>query len=232
MFDDLREDLRRYGATPREQLRALVLVPGVWATVAYRFARWAHTAQLPAVVRRVMNIAATLTSLLAEVLTNIEIPPGAKIGAGLFIPHTGYIVLASGVVVGRRCTLTQGVTIGHAAGGGDNNRRAHAYPVIGDRVYVGPGAVIIGAVTVGDDALIGAGAIVTRSVPPRGVAVGNPARVISSKGSFDVVSYAGMEHDAARLAALDEAAAAAAVTPPHDSMNAEGQIDKGEMATL
>jgi len=223
MFDNFREDLRRYGRTPREQARAMLLTPGVWATAAYRFARWAHTAKLPGLARRVLNVAATLASLAAEVLTNIEMPPGAEVGPGLFIPHTGYIVLASGVTLGRHCTLTQGVTVGHAGGG---DKGAGAYPVIGDRVYVGPGAAVIGPVTIGHDALIGAGAIVTRPVPPRGVAVGNPARVISCKGSFGVVSYPGMDDDPERLAAL---AAGAGDTPPPDTMHT---VDESRPAAI
>jgi serine O-acetyltransferase len=202
MYENLREDLGRYGRGTRAKLRAVVLVPGVWATIAYRFARWAHTAPMTGITRRLMNIIATLLSLLVDVLTNIEIPPTAEIGAGLFIAHTGYIVIASGSRLGRNCTLAHGVTIGHAGGGTGN---AGDCPVIGDRVYVGPGSALIGAITVGSDALIGVGAIVTRSVPARGVAVGNPARVISLKGSFDLVSYDGMERDTERLAALAEA---------------------------
>jgi serine O-acetyltransferase len=108
-------------------------------------------------------------------------------------------MVGSHVVIGRHCTLTQGVTIGHAGGGSHTTDKN---PVIGDRVYIGPGAIIIGPITIGNDALIGAGAVVTRSVPDRGVAVGNPARVISHKGSFDLISYPGMEQDEERIAAL------------------------------
>jgi serine acetyltransferase len=74
--------------------------------------------------------------------------------------------------------------------------------VIGNRVYVGPGSAIIGPLTVGDDALIGVGAVVIRSVPPRGVVVGNPARIISFSGSFDLIDYPCMDEDPARLASL------------------------------
>lgn len=203
MFENLREDLGRYGSTPRARLRAAVLMPGVWATVAYRFARWAHTAPLHPFNRRLMNFAATLVAVMVDVLTNIEIPPTAEIGAGLYIAHTGYIVIAAGSRVGHNCTLAHGVTIGHAGGG---TAGSFECPVVGDRVYIGPGSAIIGGVRVGSDALVGVGAIVTRDVPPRGVAVGNPARVISLKGSFDLVSYDGMERDADRLRALGEPA--------------------------
>jgi serine O-acetyltransferase len=77
---------------------------------------------------------------------------------------------------------------------------------VGDRVYIGPGAAVIGDVTVGNDALIGVGAVVTKSLPERAVAVGNPARVISHDGSFRIISYPGMDDDQGRRASAAMAA--------------------------
>lgn len=199
MFENLREDLRRYGDGAGQQARALVLAPPLWAVVAYRFSRWVYTARLPRPARKALGVASSLLNTLANVATNIELPPQAEIGPGLFIAHTGYVVLGPRVVLGRHCTLTQGVTIGHAGGGDQSWLEC---PVLGDRVYVGPGAAVIGPVTVGHDALIGVNAVVTRAVPPRGVAVGNPASVISLKGSFALISYPGMEEDSSRRAAI------------------------------
>ncbi|MDQ3652208.1 MAG: serine acetyltransferase [Acidobacteriota bacterium] len=201
MFEHLREDLRRYGTGRRERIHAMVFAPGVWAIAGYRFSRWVYTAQLPRQVRKLLNIVVTFSGTAVKVLTNVELPAQAVIGPGLLIAHTGYIVLASDVVLGSHCTLTQGVTIGHGGGGKD---ASFACPVIGDRVYIGPGAAIIGGITVGDDALIGIGAIVTKSVPERGVVVGNPARVVSHQGSFDMIAYPGIENDLRRRAALEE----------------------------
>ena len=78
-------------------------------------------------------------------------------------------------------------------------------PVIGNRVYVGPGAAILGPVNIGDDVLIGANAVLIDSVSSRAVVVGNPARVISRQGSFQLINYPSMEYDAERLASLAEA---------------------------
>lgn len=203
MFETFGEDLRRYGRTPRERARALLLAPGLWAVAAYRFTRWARSRPNGA-ARRVFGVLAALLNLLAVVASSVELHEGAEIGPGLYLPHTGYVVVGAGVRLGRHCTLTQGVTIGHAGGGRSSG--ADEFPSVGDRVYVGPGAAVVGPLTVGDDALIGVGAVVLRAVPPRGVAVGNPARVISLNGSFDVIFYEGMERDPARLAALGERA--------------------------
>ena len=69
-------------------------------------------------------------------------------------------------------------------------------------MYLGPGSILIGPITIGDDALIGPGAVVTRSVEPRAVMVGNPAKAASWRGSFEIIEYPGMESDEARRAAL------------------------------
>lgn len=200
MFETFGEDLRRYGRTRRERARALLLAPGLWAVAAYRFTRWART-RPNGPARKLFGLVAAPLNLFAVVASSVELHEGAEIGPGLYLPHTGYIVVGAGVRLGSHCTLTQGVTIGHAGGGRGS---AEEFPTIGDRVYVGPGAAVVGPLTVGDDALVGVGAVVVRSVPARGVAVGNPARVLSHNGTFDVIFYEGMERDPARLAALAE----------------------------
>jgi serine O-acetyltransferase len=204
MLEFVREDLRRAGNTPRQQIRMILFAPGVWAALSYRFRRWVYVHRPPQPLRALLNLTASFVQAWTDMTTNIQIPASASIGPGLLIVHTGYVVLSATTVMGRNCTLAQGVTIGHAGGG---SRTAGGSPVIGDRVYVGPGAALIGPITVGNDALIGVGAVVTHNVPPRGVVAGNPARLISLKGSFDLITYPGMEIDPARVAALAESPA-------------------------
>jgi serine O-acetyltransferase len=104
--------------------------------------------------------------------------PAGVFGPGLSIAHYGSIVVTGRAKVGRNCRIHSGVNIGETPAGA---------PVIGDDVYIGPGAKIFGAVTIGDGVAVGANAVVNRDVP-RGVTVGGvPARVISSKGSADLV---------------------------------------------
>ena len=103
-------------------------------------------------------------------------------------------------MLGSDCTLCHGVTLGHRGGGRDGSRDGS--PVVGDRVYIGPGSAIIGPVTVGEDAVVGLGAVVIRSVPPRAVVAGNPARIVSHGGSFELISYPGMDKDPPRLASM------------------------------
>jgi serine O-acetyltransferase len=199
VFEYVKEDLRRAGSSPGLKLRAILFAPGVWAVLSYRYRRWIYVRRIPQPFRFVLNLTGSLLQAWTDIATNIQIPASARIGPGLLIVHTGYVVLSANTVVGRHCTLAQGVTIGHAGGGTHASTKS---PVIGDRVYIGPGAAVIGPISVGDDALIGVGAVVTKDVPPRGVMAGNPARIISLKGSFELVSYPGMENDTARRAAL------------------------------
>jgi serine O-acetyltransferase len=132
-----------------------------------------------------------------EIVTGISLPPECFVGEGLYIGHFGTVIISPSSRIGSNCNLSQGVTLGF---GGRGEKGGH--PTIGNRVYIAANAVVVGNITVGDDAVIGAGAVVTKSVSPRAVIVGNPAQVSSYKGSFDFIRYDGMEHDPARIASL------------------------------
>lgn len=118
----------------------------------------------------------------------LQIGHQAQIGPGLFIGHYGEIVINSKVRIGRNCNLSHGVTIGVVPKGGEKGA-----PVIGDNVYIGPGAKIFGAITIGDNVAIGANAVVTKDLPDNAVAVGIPAKVISSDGSAGYINRADYE---------------------------------------
>ena len=133
----------------------------------------------------------------SEVFTQISLPASAEIGSGLLIPHYGPVVINHAAKIGSNSFVHHGVTIG-AAGTGE--RRGS--PVIGNRVFIGANAIVVGPIEVGDDAVIGAGAVVNKSIPARAVVVGNPFRIVSYKGSFDLIRYDGMEEDADRIASM------------------------------
>lgn len=114
----------------------------------------------------------------------LAIPYRTDIGSGFYIGHFGGIVVNGQCVIGKNCNLSHGVTLGQA-----NRGSKRGFPVIGDNVYIGPGAKIVGAVTVGDNAAIGANCVVTNDVPPNAVVVGIPGRVISeTEGSEGYVN--------------------------------------------
>lgn len=117
-----------------------------------------------------------------RVRLGINIPSETAVGPGLYIGHAGGIVVNVKTKIGENCNLSHNVTIGVTRGGS-----RPGVPRIGDRVYIGPGAVIIGDIQVGDDVAIGANAVVTRSVPNGMTAVGNPARLIPG-GSLNYIN--------------------------------------------
>lgn len=197
----IRSDLDRYrsarGGESANVLGILLLCQGFWASTVYRMAHAVETGIGPKVLRAPLRILFLFAAKAVEIVTGVCLPAPCRIGPGLYVGHFGPLILHPGVTLGAHCNLSQGVTLGWKQGGA----KAGA-PRLGDRVYVGPNAVVIGAVQVGDDAAIGAGAVVLDDVPPRGVVAGNPARLVSRKGSFDLVRYPAMEEDSARQASL------------------------------
>jgi serine O-acetyltransferase len=112
-------------------------------------------------------------------------------------------VVIGPATIGANCNLGHGATLGVNEEGDDRG-----CPVVGERVAIGPGAMVFGPVTIGNDAVVGANSVVTRDIPDRGVAVGVPAKVTSERGSFNLVRYAGFEADASRADALSRVAQA------------------------
>lgn len=104
-----------------------------------------------------------------SVVSGADIPINSKIGGGLLIPHPNGIVIHPGAEIGPNCLLFQQVTIGDAHG---------AVPRLGGHVDVGAGARLIGPITIGDHARIGANAVVTIDVPAGATAVGVPAKIV------------------------------------------------------
>ncbi len=99
---------------------------------------------------------------------------GASIGPGLNLPHPNGIVVGAGVRIGARCRIYQQVTLGARSG----ERANGEYPTLGDDVVIYPGAKLIGAVTVGNGAVVGANAVVTKDVPAFHTAYGIPAVMV------------------------------------------------------
>ena len=113
-----------------------------------------------------------------------EISPTTVIGPGLYLGHFGGVVISPYAVLGSNINIAQGVTIGAASRGA---RRGA--PTLGDRVWVGANAVIVGRVTIGDDALIAPGAYVNFDVPEKSIVIGNPGQIVSHSGSGGYVNH-------------------------------------------
>ena len=108
----------------------------------------------------------------------ISISPSTEIGRGFYIGHFGGIVINDECVIGNNCNVSHGVTLGRA-----NRGKNRGCPIIGDNVYIGPGAKIVGSVRIGNDVAIGANCVVTEDIPDHAVVVGVPGKVISLRGA-------------------------------------------------
>jgi serine O-acetyltransferase len=201
----LRGDLDRYVFVAQYQqgmtgrllpFRIGLMSQGFWATAAYRLNHYARCRFRS----RLLRVSPHALHRAVMAVTGIHIDAGAHIGPGLAFAHGGHVVIGP-VRMGVNCDIYQGVTLGASMSLDEDNPRPGA-PTIGNRVWVGPGAVIAGAGTVGNDAAVGAISLVVRDVPPRGVVVGVPARLVSRRGSFTQVMYRGMETDTERSMAL------------------------------
>lgn len=161
-----REDLKRY--PPRPWLRE----QSIYAVAVYRFGQ--RLDRRPDGWRkRCLTPAYWLAFRVVETLTGISLPKSAQIGPGLRIWHFGNIFVHPGAVLGARCTLRQGVTIG-------NRRDDGPVPRLGDDVELGAYAQVLGDVRVGRGAKVGAMSLVLDDVPEGAVAVGNPARIVGA----------------------------------------------------
>lgn len=181
------KDLNRYLILMKHRrffaiLRLILYTPGIWIIFFYRFGQYLQSKTNKLKIIKPVNILYNFFYFLISLSTGIHIPIEATIGEGLYIGHWGGIVVHPNTVMGENCNLSQEVTIGE--GGRGNNR---GVPVIGDRVYIGPGAKIFGNITIGNDVAIGANAVVNKSVPDNAVVGGVPAVVLNYNGSKDFV---------------------------------------------
>jgi serine O-acetyltransferase len=199
-FNDIHSDYRRYRATGEKSwVEVVFFAQGFWASSTYRLSHLIHTDIKIPVIRPIFRFFAKLNQKIIEIVTGISLPSRCQIGRGLYIGHFGSIIVHPDTIIGDNCNLSQGVTIGVLSRG-----KYKGVPTLGDRVFVGPNAIILGGVTIGNDAVIGAGAIVTQPVPPLAVVAGNPAKAISYNGSFEYVQFDGMEDDPQRTLAYKQ----------------------------
>lgn len=113
----------------------------------------------------------------------IHVDITTELGPGLYLAHPSGIIINRRCRIGANCNISHHVTLGHKSRGPKKG-----CPVLGDRVYIGPGAVVIGAIQVGNDVAIGANAVITKDVPDGAVAAGIPAKVISMRGSVGYIN--------------------------------------------
>lgn len=174
LSEDIRANLER-DPSVRSGVEIFFTSPGLTAIAVYRLAhrlwRW----------RR--RILARVLSNYARFITGIEIHPGAKIGRRLVIDHGMGVVIGETAEVGDDVLIFHGVTLG-----GKSFAEGKRHPTVGDRVVIGAGAKLIGPILIGEDAKIGANAVVTKNVPAGATAVGANSRLVqrSQEGHYAI----------------------------------------------
>jgi serine O-acetyltransferase len=161
MFNTLSADFKRHGS--------VIFYPPFWAICNYRFGRWAFTIRFPP-LRWLASKMYGLNQFIILITSGIELNRETKIGTALHLIHCGNIRIHPGTIIGDRCGILHDVTIG-------TNMNSGA-PMIGNDVFIGAGAKVLGDITIGDNVMIAANSLVTVNVPSGCVAVGVPAKII------------------------------------------------------
>ena len=164
----------------KSKISLILTYPGVKAVFFHKVANFFHLAGF--------HLLARVISQISRFFTGIEIHPGAKVGKNLFIDH------GMGVVIGETSEIKDNVTIYHMVtlGGispstnSDDQRDAKRHPTLEDNVVIGSGAQVLGPVTIGKNAKVGANAVVTKDVPENAVMIGIPAKNINIKSELDI----------------------------------------------
>ncbi len=171
MFKTITEDIRAiYRNDPAARNIEFLLYPGFHAILAHRFIHFLHRLGIPFFPR--------LFSQISRFLTGIEIHPGAKIGAGLFIDHGAGVVVGETAEIGNNCVLFHNVTLG-----GTGKHKGKRHPTLGSNVFVGTGATLLGPVRIGHNSRIGANTFVYMvDIPDNCTAVGTPAVIVRKEG--------------------------------------------------
>jgi serine O-acetyltransferase len=150
-------------------LEVLTSWPGVHALLSHRVAHALHEAGVPFVPRTL--------ALWTRAITGIEIHPAARVGRGLFIDHGVGVVIGETAEIGENVTLYQGVTLG-----GTGFATGKRHPTVQDNVTIGSGAKLLGPITIGHGAKIGANSVVIHDVPANSTVVGNPGHPVRVDG--------------------------------------------------
>ncbi len=173
-MNEFLESIIKRDPAAKSKLSVILTYPGVKAVFMHRIANFFAIAKFDLVAR--------IISQFSRFMTGIEIHPKAKIGKNLFIDH------GMGVVIGETSDIGDNVTIYHMAtlGGispsinSDKQREIKRHPTLQDNVVVGSGGQVLGPITIGKNAKIGANAVVTKDVPENGVMVGIPAKNVGT----------------------------------------------------
>lgn len=169
MFDNIREDKKKYRDDKKKHNLQWVQCPGFWITFSYRFGHWGRTLRFPP-ARLLVRIMHSLAVFPWRMFKSVYLPAQVEIGAGLRMVHPQNIWVPQESVIGKGVSIYHEVTLGTGPIPG--------VPIIGDNVMIFPGAKILGGVKVGNNVHIGANAVLTKDAPDNSTVSGPTARVI------------------------------------------------------
>lgn len=189
MFENVKADITRYIKTDRIQTaRGMINLffseYSLWVVLSYRCGRWIRLNFKIPVIKSILKLISKVIHGILCLLTGINIKFETKIGPGLYVGHSGMLIINAKAVIGENCNIGVGVVIGQAGRGARKGS-----PVIGDRVYIAVGAKVIGKIKIGNDVAIGANAVVTKDVPNGVTVAGVPAKIIKQEGSQEFIEY-------------------------------------------
>jgi serine O-acetyltransferase len=175
IFDALREDIasfRQRDPAARSGLEIILCYPGFHALVIHRLSHWLW--------KKGIYLPARFISYMGRIVTAIEIHPGAEIGRRFVIDHGTGVVVGETSIVGDDVTLYHSVTLGGTSPADNSGSQVgqKRHPTIKDGAIIGSGAAVLGPITIGENARVGANSVVTKDVPASVTAVGMPARVV------------------------------------------------------
>jgi serine O-acetyltransferase len=174
MFENVRADLQQackvnLGKKAKFKMLQVLVKPGTYPVLCFRYGTWARSLRIP-VLRHILVTIGIFFRFFIELITGVVITPGAQIGPG-FVVHTWFGVFVGPVKIGRNCIVQHGVVIGW------NTKE------VGDNVFFGPGAKVMGTAKIGNDVVVVANSLVMTDVPDNTTIIGVPARIKLRRGA-------------------------------------------------
>ena len=180
LFINLKEDIKRYTLTQKVGFRKLIRLlfnRSLLSIAIYRFGHWSYFGKRTLILRWPSRIAYfILYKIIVEFFFGLYFPAQCSIGKGLLIGGFCGLVINPETRIGENCTISHGVVIGTAA---DSTSNA---PIIGNNVFIGTGANVLGAIKIGNNVKIGANAVVVKDVPDNVTVVGVPSYILTKSG--------------------------------------------------
>lgn len=178
IFQLIRSDYNKYKKYGGHFFSIIFFTQSFWAIFQYRIANLIFRKMRIPILRQFLLFVFLIWQKTIEILTGISIPSSVQIGHSFYIGHFGGVIINAKAIIGNNCNLSQGVTIGVSGIG-----ESRGVPVIGNDVYIGANAVIVGNIRIDDFVLVGACSLVSLSAEKYSVLLGVPAVKISDKGS-------------------------------------------------